>query len=311
MRPSAAQPSTTRAVHNLRIAVVADVLDYSPFWYAERHGLFDAAGVSVTSTTTYSVPAVTEGLLRGDFDLASTTPDSVLTQPGDQPEQVIVAGVVNRPFLSLVAGPTVTRVEQLRGATLGASSATEGTSILMPEMLARLGVDTADIRIEPVGVGKVRVEALRDGTIDAGLLNVPLGRDADGSELHVLGEVADVIGKYQFITVNARRAWLDHDDHANAVRGLLQALVTALAAVYDPANPEEMASVAAERMQVGIEIGRQGWAEFLRLRPISSDLHVNPVALAKTIEVMRSTGQLAKTSELDLSTLIDESFLPA
>jgi NitT/TauT family transport system substrate-binding protein len=311
MHASADQAPTAHTTRTVRLGVVADILDYSPIWYAERHGLFAAAGIEVILTTTYNVAAATEKLLTGDFDVAITSPDSVLAQNGARPDQVMIAGITNRPMFSLVGGPAITKPEHLIGATLGASSASEGTSILMLEMLGLLGVDTAEVRIEPVGVGEVRVGALREGTIDAGLLNPPLGRGAGGGGLHVLGEVADLIPKYQFITVNARTAWLADPDHADAVRALLQALATAVVAVYDPANAEAMIALTAERMRVEPELARQGWAEFTRLRPVALDLRVDPISLAKNVAVMRHAGTLAQAEDLDLSRLIDHSFLPA
>ncbi len=294
----------------VRLGVIADIMDFSAFWYAEVTGLFAAHGLDVSVTRTYSVQGAIDRLRSGEFDIALGAPEGILSQAAPDSELVMIGGTTSILLLSLMGAPGITSLSQLAGATLGASSATEGTALLMLEMLTRAGVDTADVRIEPIGVGSVRFDALLEGRIAAGILNVPATYDAAARGLSILGDVADVVPRYQFVTVNARREWLQDPAAAQTANRVMTALSAAVAALYDPSNTDLMVDLVVQKMHVSRESAQRGWADFLRVRPIPIDLRVNPEAMEKTLETMRRAGTLTPQRQVRLEDVYDQSFLP-
>lgn len=294
----------------VRVAVIADIMDYSAFWYAEATGLFEAHGLDVSVTRTYSVQGGVDRLRSGEFDIALGAPEGVLSQAAPDSELVIIGGSTSTLLLSLMGAPGITSLGQLAGAALGASSATEGTALLMLEMLTSAGVDTAGVRIEPIGVGSVRLEALLEGRIAAGILNVPATYDAAAKGLTILGDVAEVVPRYQFVTVNARRDWLRDPVAARTAGRVMTALSAAVTALYDPSNTGLMVDLVAQKMHVSQDSARRGWADFTRVRPIPPGLRVDPEAMAKTLETMRRAGTLPAQTRVRLEDIYDERFLP-
>ena len=294
----------------VRVGVIADIMDFSAFWYAEVTGLFEAHGLDVSVTRTYSVQAAVDRLRSGEFDIALGAPEGILGQAGPDSELVMIGGTTSILLLSLMGAPGITSMSQLAGATLGASSATEGTALLMLEMLAAAGVDAGGVRIEPVGVGSVRFEALLEGRIAAGILNVPATYEAATKGLTILGDVADVVPRYQFVTVNARRDWLRDRAAARTTSRLMTALSAAVTALYDPVNTDLMVDLVARKMHVSHDSARRGWADFTRVRPVPADLRVDPEAMAKTVETMRHAGTLPPQGQVRLEDVYDERFLP-
>ncbi len=294
----------------VRLGVIADIMDFSAFWYAEVTGLFEAHGLDVSVTRTYSVQGAVDRLRSGELDIVLGAPEGILSQAGPDSELVMIGGTTSTLLLSLMGAPGITSLSQLAGATLGASSATEGTALLMLEMLSAAGVDTAGVRIEPIGVGSVRFEALLEGRIAAGILNVPATYDAATKGLTILGDVADVVPRYQFVTVNTRRDWLRDPSAAQTAGRVMTALSAAVTGLYDPANTDLMVDLVVRYMHVSQDSARRGWADFVRVRPIPTDLRVDPEAMAKTLETMRRAGTLDAQDRVRLEDVYDERFLP-
>ena len=294
----------------VHLGVVADIMDFSAIWYAEATGLFETHGLDVTVTRTYSVQGAVDRLRSGEGDIAQGGPEGIRIAAGLGSELVMIRGTTSILMLSLMGAPGITSLTQLAGATLGASSATEGTALLMLEMLTRAGVDTSAVRIEPIGVGSVRFEALLEGRIAAGILNVPATYDAVAAGLTILGDVADVVPRYQFVTVNARREWLREPVSARMAGRVMAALSAAVTALYDPVNTDLMVELVIQKMHVSPESARRGWADFTKVRPIPANLRVDEAAMAKTLETMRRAGTLPPQSRIRLEDVYDERFLP-
>lgn len=291
------------------IGTIANIMDYSPFWYAEARQTFAKHGLQAQVEVTNSVQAALDGVKSGAFDLALGTPEGVILQAGPGSDLVMVAGTTTKLMLSLMGAPGITRMQDLAGKTVGASSATEGTSLLMLEMLSQAGVDIGTVAIQPIGVGAVRLEALKEGRISAGMLNVPANYEAVNQGLNLLGHVPDHIPAYQFATLNVRRAWLRDPKHAEMAQRVLAALREAIRAVYDPANTELMVDLTARKMKVSPAAARQGWQDLLRLKPMAADLEIDPAAFAKTVATMKKAGTLPAEREVRLEQVFDRSLL--
>ena len=89
----------------LRLAVIADIMDFSAFWYAEVTGLFEAHGLDVSVTRTYSVQAAVDRLRSGEFDIALGAPEGILGQAGPDSELVMIGGATSTLMLSLMGRP--------------------------------------------------------------------------------------------------------------------------------------------------------------------------------------------------------------
>lgn len=294
----------------LTIGLVARIFNNLPVWAAEELGFFAAAEVDVSSEVLYGVGNVTEALRAGRVDIAVGTPESVLSDPADAPDDQalqVVGGNARTLANGLIARRGISTVDQLRGGTVGVSHPTEGTGLLVAEMLDAHGMRAGrDYRIAAVGVAEQRSTMLRDGTIDAALQTPPHKYDAEDAGHVNLGDIAGFVPEYQFTTINARRAWAV--EHRDTLRRVLAALSRATRWMYD--NPEDVVSLAATVMGTSLDHARRDDAHFRSTRSLDPGLRLSGRGMAKVVEVMTKAGTLVADTEAVRATRIDLTALP-
>src|SRR5262249_30388247 len=148
----------------------------------------------------------------------------------------VVAGLIDRPPLSLIAIPRHRTFGDLRGGRIGTSSLTEGTRHIAERMLAAHGLTyPADYDFALEGSHVERWKALQAGTIDAALQMLPYDYLAADAGFTNLGPVTEEFALNAVCAgPSAQRAW---------VTPFLQAL--AEAAAWFRGNIEESAALAA------------------------------------------------------------------
>jgi ABC-type nitrate/sulfonate/bicarbonate transport system substrate-binding protein len=295
----------------LKVGLVARIFNNMPVWVAEDQGFFADAGLDASSEVLYGVGNVTEALRAARVDVAIGTPESVLADPVDTPaEQALqIAGGNARTLANgLIARRGIRTVEQLRGGTVGVSHPTEGTGLLVAEMLDAYGLRGGrDYRIAAVGVAEQRSTMLRDGTIDAALQTPPHKYDAEDRGYVNLGDIARVVPEYQFTTINVRRMW--GAEHRDTLRRVLAALSRATRWMYG--NPEGAVSLATAVMGTSPDHARRDYAHFRSTRSLDPGLRLSESGMAKVIEVMTKAGTLVADTEASRATRIELSTLPS
>jgi len=137
-------------------------------------GFFAAHGVSVRVLgTPNSVTQMTE-LSQGKFDIAMTAVDNIVAYVegqgeapiGPQPDFTAVMGS-DSGFLSLVAAPSITRIEDLAGKTVSVESGTTNRDFLAAESakLQKQGKKSISIKTFPKDTDAAA--ALKAGRVDA------------------------------------------------------------------------------------------------------------------------------------------------
>jgi ABC-type nitrate/sulfonate/bicarbonate transport system substrate-binding protein len=184
------------AIRKIRVGLVATAVVNLPLWVAEDAGEFGRRGLLLDSTIIGSTQGTTDALLNGDIDVAFGSPDAAFSDP----ERVeIMAGLVDRPPLSLVAQPALITFESLRGKRFGTTSMREGTVQLIQAMLVRQGLSyPADYTFVMAGAHPQRWQALKEGSIDAAMQLMPFDFLAEAAGYAVLGRAEDVTPKFAF-----------------------------------------------------------------------------------------------------------------
>lgn len=291
---------------SLTVGLVAPIFNNMPVWAAENLGLFAEASLTVTAKVLYGVQNVTSATLDGSVEIGLGTPEGVLSDPDGT--LVIVGGNARKLANALIARRGIATIADLRGAVVGVSHATEGTALLVTEMLAAHGLRAGrDYRLEAIGVASARWEAIQGGKLDAGLQTPPHKYIAQDQGYPDLGEISDYVPDYQFTTVNARADW------AAAHRGTLRAFLAALSrsTKWLYAEPDAATELAARVLATTPEYARRDYEHFATSRSLTTDLALSEPGMAKVIEVMRAAGTLpGPGGDAGWRARIDLSFLP-
>jgi ABC-type nitrate/sulfonate/bicarbonate transport system substrate-binding protein len=236
---------------------------------AQTKGFFKNKGLEVALQSTSNSVAQMTGLSEGNFQIAMTAVDNIVAYVdgqgeapiGPQPEFFAFMGS-DSGFLSLVAGPGVKCLRDLRGKTLSVDAKTTGYAFVLFEMLRRAGLVDGDYNVVKVGGMVQRWNALRAGNQDATLLSAPFDILAEEQGFNRIARATDVIGPYQGNVAAARRSWAAA--HRDDVIGFIRAYAAAIDWLYEAANRGEAVRIfMANLPRISAQLAQQSYDELL------------------------------------------------
>jgi ABC-type nitrate/sulfonate/bicarbonate transport system substrate-binding protein len=240
-------------------------------YVGQTKGFFAEAGITVeVQDTPNSVTQMTDFSLA-KFDIAMTAVDNIVAYVegqgeapiGPQPEFTAVMGS-DSSFLSLVAAPSISRIEDLRGKTVSVDAATTGYAFVLYEILRRHGLDKdkGDYEIARAGGMIQRWNALREGRHAATLLSAPYNIVAKNAGFRELVKATDVIGPYQGNVAAVRRSWAN--DNRGKVDAYIRAYRKSIGWLYEPKNRNEAIDVLRQHLpQMTQEMAEASHSELL------------------------------------------------
>src|SRR6185436_19829072 len=90
-------------------------------WMAKEIGAFEKYGIDADLIFISSGPVVVQALIGGDLQAGLAATNAVIAAVLGGASLVSVMSLVNRPYYRLWVQPEITRLEELRGKTLGVS----------------------------------------------------------------------------------------------------------------------------------------------------------------------------------------------
>jgi ABC-type nitrate/sulfonate/bicarbonate transport system substrate-binding protein len=287
-------------MRHLTVGVVAPAFVNVPLWVAQDRGFLERRGLAATEQVIGSTDGVTRALLDGQVDVALTAPEGSIADAVAGGPLRVVAGLVDRPPLSLIAIPKHTTVADLRGGRVGTSSLTEGTRHVAERMLAARGLHfPADYDFALEGSHVERWKALQAGTIDAALQMIPYDDIATDAGFTNLGPAA---GPFSFNAVCVR---LPADPAA------LTPFLAALAegAQWFRGHVDESAAIAAARTGVEPRYAVSACRKLATDGVIPDGLRSAPEALNAAVGALRSSGLIPPDGPDPIAAAVDYSYL--
>jgi len=288
-------------MREITVGVVAPAYVNVPLWVAQQRGLLERRGLRVTEQVLGSTHGVTNALRDGAVDIGLTAPEgSIADAVGGGPLRV-VAGLIDRPPLTMIATPRHSNVSDLRGGRIGTSSLTEGTRHVAERMLAEHGLSyPADYDFAIEGSHIERWKALQAGTIDAALQMIPYDDIATDAGFTSLGPVTEEFALNAVcVRVPAQRS---------VVTPFLEALAEATEWFRD--HIEESAAIAAAHTSVEPHYALRACCKLAADGVIPRDLRAGRGALAAVLAALRSSGLIPPEAPDPIVTALDDSYLP-
>ena len=221
-------------------------------YVGQDKGFFAEGGIAVElQGTPNSVTQMTDFSL-GKFDIAMTAVDNIVAYVegqgeapiGPQGDFMAVMGS-DSGFLSLVASPSISKIEDLAGKTLSVDAMTTGYAFVLYEIMRRahggLDKDKGDYEIVRAGGMVQRWNALREGQHSATLLSAPYNIIAQNAGFRELVKATDVIGPYQGNVAAVRRSWAQ--DNRGKIEAYIRAYRRSIAWLYEPQNRTEAIAI--------------------------------------------------------------------
>jgi len=287
-------------MREITVGVVAPAYVNVPLWVAQERGFLQRRELHATERILGTTHGVTAALRDGEVDIALTAPEGSIADALAGGPLRVVAGLIDRPPLSMIAIPRHHTFGDLRGGRIGTSSLTEGTRHVAERMLAAHGLTyPADYGFALEGSHVERWKALQAGTIDAALQMIPYDDIAADAGFANLGPVTEEFA------LNA--ACVRFPAERTMLTAFLQAL--AEAAEWFRGHLEESAALAAERTSIEPRYALRACQALAADGVLARDLRSAPGALAAVIAALRSSGLIPPDGPDPVAAAVDYSYL--
>jgi ABC-type nitrate/sulfonate/bicarbonate transport system substrate-binding protein len=288
-------------MRQVSVGVVAPAYVNVPLWVAQQRGFLERRGLRATERVLGTTHGVTNALRDGTVDIALTAPEGSIADAAAGGPLRVVAGLIDRPPLSMIALPAHRAFADLHGGRIGTSSLTEGTRHVAQRLLAAHGLaypDDYDFALE--GSHIERWKALQAGTIDAALQMIPYDEIATDAGFTNLGPVTEDFA-LNAVCIN------NNSSERQVVTAFLQAL--AEAAQWFRVNIEESAAIAAARTSIEPRYALRACQALAADGVIPRALRPGRAALAAVVEALRRSDLIQPATADPAAAALDWSYL--
>ena len=261
-------------------------------WMAKEIGAFDKYGVDPNLIFISSSPMMVPALIGGDVQGALAGANAVISAVLGGAAIVSVASLANRPYLRLWVQPEISRLEDLRGKTLGVSRFGATTDNLTRILLRKIGLEGA-VNIRQMG-GTVEVGlAFRHRQIDGAVL-ATLRTDA---QYRILADLAEFGIQYSMGLLVVSRDF--YRCSPETLENIMRAYIEGVAALRDQKQTALKVVARYTRLKEAKPVEEIYSDAVKYVDPVP---RIEPEALSATLEFMGKKG-------LPIETFADNSIV--
>ncbi len=202
--PTLAQP--------VRIAVGAASVASLPTWVAHDGGYFAREGVPAELIYIRGGPQTMSALIAGEVPYAQIYGGALVPARLSGADVVIVSGLINSPFFSIITAKGIDKPEDLRGKKVGISTFGSATDFALRLALKKWGLkaDSEVNILQMRGVPEI-VPAMASGALQAGVLSPPTNMIAMRAGFKELAFLPDIGISFQHTSLATTRRYIERN----------------------------------------------------------------------------------------------------
>jgi ABC-type nitrate/sulfonate/bicarbonate transport system substrate-binding protein len=287
----------------LPVSASSKTLGYSPLWVAWRQGFFERQGLDVQVVFVEGADKSVMALIGGSTFVAAGAADAMMTAVDQGLDLVAIGGVINGLTHFILGGKKFKTYEDLKGATIGSSGLTSGTTFVLRRVLKIKGLEfPRDYKLLNVGGSGPALAALAAGRVDAGIIALPLGYEGAELGLNVVGKVNEVIPDYQLTVLTVKRSWAEKN--RPLVVRFMKAMVQSMRWLHD--HKETAIDFLSKEMKLKPQQARRGWEYYTenKIWNPNSEINIDGMKVVAQINAERTQAKgpvPAPTKYIDLS----------
>jgi ABC-type nitrate/sulfonate/bicarbonate transport system substrate-binding protein len=299
---SLALSASARAEDAATVRVAAPYVSV-PVQVALAQGYFKAENLKVESTQFAGSRQGFQLLNEGKLDLLLTSSDNPLNyrlNPHNAVGQLMDVQILfghDRGFgLALVAQKEIKTTEGLRGKRVAVDAPDSGFAMTAFKILQVHGLTQKDYNLVSAGAFPLRLQALREGKIEATILNGDSLVRARAEGFSVLAKLSDVVTPYMGGAGVAREKWIK--ENPDRVVRFIRAFYRAVRWIEEPKNREAAIALFTDA-NTSPELAAQIYEISVDPNGLARDAELNVPGLRKVMELRQEYGGFETKQDLD------------
>ncbi|HEV8722158.1 MAG TPA: ABC transporter substrate-binding protein [Candidatus Binatia bacterium] len=202
--------AATAPAQPVRIAVGAASVASLPTWVAHDGGYFAREGVPAELIYIRGGPQTMSALISGEVPFAQIYGGALVAAGLTGADVVIVAGLINQPFFSIITAKGIDKPEDLRGKKVGISTFGSATDFALRLALKKWGLkaDSEVSILQMRGVPEI-LPAMASGALHGGVMSPPTNMIAIRAGFKELAYLPQIGISFQHTSLATTRRYLE------------------------------------------------------------------------------------------------------
>jgi NitT/TauT family transport system substrate-binding protein len=306
----------SRPAPDVKIAIGGQAqLIYLPATLAHELGFYKDAGLNVTLLDFPGGAKALEALMGGSTDVVCGFYDHTIQMAAQGKDLRAFIAMLRYPGLVL-ASPAVSRIEDLKGKTVGVSAPGSSTHMFLNYLLVTHGMKADDVSNASIGMSATAVGAVTHNKVDAAVMTDPalaiVRKQMPG--LHILADtrtadgVRSVFGveSYPSAVLYSKTEWMEKNRETAAKLAGALARTLSWMRTHSPEEIREKmpASFRTEDAQTDLEVLKTAQAM------LSVDGKFTPEAVEAVLKVMSTSLETVRNAKIDLAKTYTNDLIP-
>ncbi len=301
---------------DIKIAIGGQAqLIYLPVTMAQELGYYKDAGLNVTLLDFPGGAKSLEALMGGSTDVVCGFYDHTIQMAAQGKGLTAFVAMLRYPGLVLAAS-TASRIEDLKGKTVGVSAAGSSTQMFLNYLLAAHGLKSDDVSNASIGMSATAVGAMTRGKVEAAIMTDPalaiVSKQMPG--LHLLADTRAAEGvravygveTYPSAVLYSKTEWVDKNrDTAKALAGAITQTLSWMRSHTPQEIREKMpAAFRTEDAATDLEVLKTAQAM------LSLDGKFTPQAVEAVHKVLSTSLPAVRDAKIDLGKTYTNEMVP-
>jgi NitT/TauT family transport system substrate-binding protein len=280
-----------------------------PLYIAEQKKMFEKNGIQVEVIIIRGATNVVRAVLSETVPIGRINPDYVIGAIEKGAKVKVVAANMEKIPYDIYARPEIKTGADLKGKTLGVSTLTGGTTLMVHEVLEKAyKLKEDDYKLLIVGTSPERYAALKGGSVQASFMGPPFTFRAAKDGFRKLANFHEYLGPILFTTDFAHANYMK-SNRAEIVR-YLKSMIEATRWLYDAKNKEEALSIHMKVLKSTRDSAEQDYKYLVQeFQPFPRDGLVSKVSFDKTMDLRAKEGTYQGKKIPPASDYVDNSFI--
>jgi len=261
-----------------------------PLYVAEHKKMFERNGLQVEVIIIRGATNVVRAVLSETVPIGRINPDYVIGAIEKGAKVKIVAANMEKIPYDIYARQEIKTGADLKGKTLGVSTLTGGTTLMVHEVLEKAyKLNENDYKLLIVGTSPERYAALKGGSVHATFMGPPFTFRAAKDNFRKLANFHEYLGPILFTTDFAHANYIK-SNRAEIVR-YQKSMIEATRWLYDPKNKEEALAIHMKVLKSPRESADEDYKYLVQdFQPFPRDGSVSKVSFDKTMDLRAKEG---------------------